>query len=97
MRRSAEVADGVQYVPSYAYRAAKPHHPSSFPRISFASVSAPSQKYSLRPCIQDGFFFSVRETRQVEPMSSLLNDHCGHGLARGLNRASLKTDRLYLN
>ncbi len=48
-------------------------------------------------CVQDSLFFPVREISQVKPTSSLLNDHCGHGLARGLNRAPLKTQRKICN
>ncbi len=58
--------------------------------LFYISVSAePTMPSAIT--VQDGIFFPVREIRQVKPTSSLLNDHCGHGFARGLNRAHLKT------
>ncbi|KTG36287.1 hypothetical protein cypCar_00008678 [Cyprinus carpio] len=38
-------------------------------------------------------FGTSGEISQIKPASSLLNFHCGHGLAHSLNGTSLKTER----
>ncbi len=90
---------GGSHLSHQVYRAAKS---LIIPLLFLASLLHQCQRRAKNAlcdhrCVQDGFFFSVREIRQVEPTSSLLNDHCGHGLARGLSRASLKTQRKICN